>query len=85
MTVVLHLVTVDSLVINHILLLCKSLPTRITDPGLLSCVNPPVQLQLTFTDKSKEKNVSGILIQIARNIHNLLSQNSQTQGLTPVG
>ena len=51
MTVVLHLVTVNSLVINHILLLSKPFPTRITDPRLLSSVNPPVELQLTLADK----------------------------------
>ena len=51
MTVVFHLVAVNSLVINHVLLLSKPFPTRITDPGLLSCVNPPVELQLTLADK----------------------------------
>ena len=51
MTVVLHLVAVNSLVINHILLLSKALATGITDPGFLSCVNPPVELQLTLADK----------------------------------
>ena len=49
--VVLHLVTVDSLVINHILLLSKALPASITYPGFLSCVNPPVELQLTLADE----------------------------------
>ena len=49
--VVLHLVTVDSLVINHILLLSEALATGITDPGFLSCVNPPVELQLTLADE----------------------------------
>ena len=51
MAIVLHLITVNSLVINHVLLLSKPFPTRITDPGLLSCVNPPVELQLTLADK----------------------------------
>ena len=51
MTVVLHLVTVNSLVINHILLLSKPFPTRITDPRFLSSVNPPVELQLTLANK----------------------------------
>ena len=49
--VVLHLVTVNSLVINHVLLLSKALPTGITDPGFLSCVNPPMKLQLTLADE----------------------------------
>ena len=51
MAVVLHLVTVDSLVVNHILLLSKAFATGITDPGFLSCVNPPMKLQLTLADK----------------------------------
>ena len=56
MAIILHLVTVNPLVVKHILFLGKTFSTNITDPWLLSGVNSSVKLQLALTDKSDKIN-----------------------------
>ena len=87
MAIILHFVTVNSFVVNHILLLCKTFTTGVTDPWFLSCMNSSVQLQLAFTYKpgENEYTINDYNILLVLVLVYLLSQNSQTQGLSPMG
>ena len=59
MTIELHLITVNSLVIYHVLFLSKPSSTYVTDPGLLSCMASLVELKLASADKPLLTEVTG--------------------------
>ena len=75
--IVLHFVTVNSFVVNHILLLCKTFTTGVTDPWFLSCMNSSVQLQLAFTYKPCSKEyIINLTIRILVHIRSFLFTSS---------